>query len=219
MADIGIDISVKFPNVPIGLGIPAVLRNPLQSLIPPVALLIADELGIFGGIIAPNWGIFLNGIPIIFSDNVISFDYKQESAIPDFPIENGGFQNYDKVATPFTSTIRFSCGGSEDDRTAFLSSIADASTTLEQYDIVTPEAIYTSVNILGYDYKRTSNNGAGLITVDVHVQEIRISATSMFTQTKSAAGANPTDGGNVQPQAPTTAQQSALSQIKSSLGF
>lgn len=184
---------VNVPNVP---GVPAVIRTGIQAA---VSLLINDGFGIGNGFAQAQWGIYRGGAPIVVCDNVVSFEYRQEWALADYPIERGGFETYDKVQLPYDARFRFTAGGSEANRQALLSSIAAVAGDLNFYDVVTPEAVYVNVNISHYDYTRTATNGVGLLTVDVWALEIRQTAATIMSNTKEPTSAGTVNGGSVQP--------------------
>lgn len=198
-----------FPDVPFVQGVPTLARD--VSVAFDLPLLVTDLISYaFGGFEESQWGIFLNGVPVILADSVISIEYAQDWDLPSAPQEEGGFQTYNKVNSPFSVKLRFAQGGSDSDRQNFLSSIDAAVDTLDLYDVVTPEAVYQSVNLSHYDYKRTSTNGVGLIVVDVWCTEIRVTANSEFSSTKDASGAAQTNDGTVSPTSVTSPQQASV---------
>jgi hypothetical protein len=200
---------VNVPNVP---GVPSVVFAAGAGQL--LNYLTADAFGVFAGVaLQQPWGIYLGGAPIILCDNVVSFDYRQQWAVSDFPVERGAFESYDKVQIPFDGRFRFSAGGSEANRAAFLASIAAVAGDLNLYTIVTPDAIYPSVNITHYDYSRSAGNGAGLIVVDVWTLEIRETVNDQMSATQSPTSAPQANGGTVQPTAPTPKQNAALDAI------
>jgi hypothetical protein len=193
-------------NVPQVPGVP-----PLSSFAASaITLLVADAITLLGGLLVPTWGIFLNGVPVIEADSVVSLDYKQEWSISNYPVEQGAFESYDKVQTPFEARVRFSAGGSQANRQALLDSIAAIAGDLNLYDVVTPEAIYQSVNVQHYDYSRQAQRGLGLMVVDVMVVQVRVSQPTAFSNTQQPNGANPQSAGQVQPVAATPAQDTSL---------
>lgn len=193
-----------FPNVPKVPGVPPLIRGPLYTAI-AIPLLTRDLVRADAG--GPVlWGIFQNGQPVVFADSAIALDYKQDWDLLTYPIEEGAFQTYNKVQVPFDTRVRLATGGSQADRQDFLDSIAAIAGTLELYDVVTPEVTYQNVNVRHYDYKRTGSQGAGLITVDIWLEQIRQTATAAFTNTRSPAGADAVNNGTVQTQPPTAAQ-------------
>lgn len=207
-------------------------------------LLVADAISLPLGI-EPQWGIFdSSGNPVVIADNVVSFEYKQDFAISNYPVEQGQFSSYNKTQRPFQVRFRFSSGGSLADREALLNSVQAIIGDTNLYTAASPEAIYSNVNATHQEYRRTASNGAGLISIDVWFEQVRSTAqagTSNTSTSGSGTGGgtgststsnqvvsndfnalgsaqSPTDmpqvnGGNVQPQTPTVAQQSAATGV------
>lgn len=182
--------------------------------VPPLAsygsgifpFLTNDLIGNVAALFESQWGIFLNGIPVLIAaDNMVSFEHRQDHAISDYPVENGGFQSYNKVGLPQEVRVRMSCGGSEIDRQAFLASIDLVMNNTFLYDVVTPEKVYLDYNFSHRDLRRTASSGAGLLTVDLWLTEIRVSSTATFTSTSQPGEAGGQALGNVQPAAPSEA--------------
>lgn len=209
---------MAFPNVPNVPGVPALPRDPLFAF-SALSLLTRDLSSGLVGSLAPKWGIFLNGAPVVVADSVISFDFKADWSISDYPVEQGAFESYDKVEVPFVAKVRFATGGAQPALQAFLDSITDAAKTLSLYEVITPEKIYENVNISHYDYRRTASAGLGLIVVDVWLLQIRQSATPAFSNTKSPSAAGTTQTGVTQGLEPTAAQSKAVSETPSGAGY
>lgn len=94
-------------------GLPVILpasvaTQVITSALAPVAQ-VASLLGL------PNL------LPVFAS--TIEFDFDQEWAIADYPIESGGFFSYDKVQLPFDIRVKLASGGTVTQRQAFLNSI------------------------------------------------------------------------------------------------
>lgn len=184
-------------------GVPPLLNGFLQQA--AVQFLTADSVNLPPTLFGTQWGMYLNGSPAITFETFVAIDYRREWSICDYPIERGGFESFNKVQLPYNIHAKFAMGGSEADRSAMLKSINSASNSLTLYDIVTPEAVYQNVNVQHYDYRRTSTNGVGLLTVEVWLLEIRervveIASTSSGTsvsvsQDGSSTPVSPFDGG------------------------
>lgn len=175
-----------------------------------IELLAADAIGIFAGAFLPQpWGIYLGGAPVILANTVLSFDYRQQWSVSDYPVERGAFESYDKVQIPYDARFRMATGGSDADKMAFLDSIAAIAGDLNLYDIVTPDAVYLSCNITHYDYNRHATHGLGLLQVDIWVIEVRETATMAMSNTQSPSNAAQVNGGSVQ-TAPASSAQAAL---------
>lgn len=174
-----------FPNVPDGPGVPALPRLP--GAIPPVVqLLVSDALGLLGAFGNPTWGLFLDGQPVVTAESVYSFDFKKSAQISNFPVENGGFESYNKVQKPYDVRLRFTTGGTPADRQALIESAEAAVASLDLMIAVTPEAVYPNVNPTHMDYRRTAVSGQGLIVVDLFCEEVRVQSSSTFTTNTAA---------------------------------
>lgn len=217
-----------FPNVPRLPGVPQLNRSPLFPAAPPPVLGIALALGRLWQALftQPVWGIYkhvkptvpsVDGIetvtvvaerkPVVVPDSFLEFGFRDEYSIADYPIQDGGFANYNKVANPFETVVRLSKGGSKQQRTAFLKALDEIAGTLDLYDIVTPEKTYLNVNVLKRDIYRKGVKGAYFFAeVDVYFQEIRqVTATYSTTSAVTPNARNPSDRpvsniGNIQPQ-------------------
>lgn len=220
------------PNVP---GVPALASGlAIQAL----ALLGADAPGLAASFGPPQWGLFLNGQPVVTAQSVAAFGFRKSFAVLSYPIEQGNFETYNKVERPSDTRISFATGGSVADKQALLDSIDAAVSSLQLFDAITPEAIYPSVSATDYSYDRRSVRGLGLLTVDVICKQVRLTAQTAFTAASTDAttqasspsvvtrssdlaapiaapqdpGAAPqTNDGNVQPVTPSAAQISAFS--------
>jgi hypothetical protein len=176
-------------------GIPALPRN--VNVFSATTLLDADQVSLFGGA-TPQWGIFLDGAPVVVADNVMALDFRKFYRNSKYPQEQGAFATYNKVALPFEPRVSFSTGGSVADRQALLDSVDTISGNLNLYDVVTPEVTYHSCNVVGYDYRRYAAN-AGLLTVEVWLEQVVIAGRSTFSNTTSPSDAAQKNGGLVQP--------------------
>ena len=182
------------PNLP---GVPALISYADDVI---GTILSGDGIGVFDAFLTDQWGVFLDGSPVVTADTVTSVSYRQEWAISDFPVENGSFNSYNKVQIPFDVRVRFTAGGSESNRAALLSSVASiADDSVNLYTVVTPEETYSSVTITHYEYSRTAVNGVGLLSVDVWCLNVNEqSAATTLSNTQSPSGASQNNGGTVQ---------------------
>lgn len=186
-------------------GIPAL--NNAGHVAAGVILLAADAISILNMFGPPQWGIYLNGLPALLPDSIISVEFKSDWRISDYPQEPNAFQSYNKVRTPYDARVTMTYGGPGIGQ--FLLAVEAASASLALYSVVTPDRIYPNANITHFDYRRNSQNGVSLLSVDLWLEEVRVAATAASADTKEPSGASPVNGGNVQPQPPTPAQQLA----------
>jgi hypothetical protein len=199
----------KYPDVPVADGVPAVFRAPTQPVFTAL-LLAADVLTVLRSFLPSEWGIFVEGgQPAVIPNSIISVDQRKEWRISDYPTEQGGFQTYNKVETPGDIRVRMAVSGMES-RGPFLASVQAMCSALDLLTIVTPDAVYDSMNAIHYDYRREQRSGASLLQVDVWFEEVRVTAQTQFTNTKSPEGSANASGGNVQGVPPTPAQSRAI---------
>jgi hypothetical protein len=182
-----------FPNVPFAPGVPPLPRLP-GAIGAVVNLILSDALSLLAGLGEPQWGLFLDGIPVISAESVVSFEFKQGAQVANFPIEGGKFEAYDKVQRPFDIRLRFATGDTLSARQDLLDSAKEAVESLDLMDAVSPEAIYENVNPTHFDYRRTAQNGVGLIVVDIFCEQIRTTASSTFTSSNTNSSLAPTSG-------------------------
>jgi len=218
------------PNVP---KLPDVPPLNSYSASASLTLLAVDAINLLTGIFGPiRWGIFTSsvpgnplnlatptsflppGFPVVFADSVVSVDFRQEWLLANYPLEQGAFETYDKVKVPFEARVRFASGGSLFDRQLLLDSVNAIAGDLNLYDVVSPEFTYFSVNVSHYDYRRESRNGVGLLSVDVWLRQIRVTAAPSFSNTQAPSGANPNSNGQAQPQAASTAQAAKIAGLQ-----
>jgi hypothetical protein len=192
---------VNVPNAP---GVPPVARAAASYA---TALLTGDSFP--PGSFLQQWGLYLEGQPVITADSVIDMTYRQDWSICDYPLEQGAFESYNKVQIPFDARLRFSAGGSIANREALLASVAAVAGTLTLFSAVTPEVVYPNVNVHHYDYRRTSTNGLGLMVVDVWLQEVRITTQGSGSNVAAPSAASAVSGGTVQGAAPSAAESGA----------
>lgn len=190
------------------------LLNKANNVANTVILLGADAAAIFGLFPKPVWGIYKGGKAIIKADSVVSVEFKRDWRLADYPQEQGAFQSYNKVTTPFDARVRLTKGGSDSVLSAFLDDVDAAAKSLDLFDVVTSSKTYNSANIHHYDYKRSANSGSGLLTVDVWLTEVRVTVTDKFSTTAAPSGADPKAVGTVQAQAPTGTQAAATKAVK-----
>jgi Dit-like tail protein len=187
--------------------------NPLGSL-QSVGNALANGLGIsnpFGSPASgPVWGVFdQDGTEILVAESILSFDYRNDWNVSNYPQEKGAFASYNKVNNPYDVRLRISQGGTEDQRTAFLAAAQTVADSLDLYDVVTPEATYSNCNIVHIDYHREQHEGATRIALDVWFQEIRQVSADVGMAEDNTQSINSPDAiiaGQVQALVPTVAQ-------------
>ena len=208
----------QFPNVPQVPGVPPLPRSlsfPTPDA-PPLASADATGVDAPSQSAAPKWGIFdSNNNLVITADTVVGFDFKREFRIADYPIEDGGFETYNKVAVPYEPRFTMAKGGTVAERTAFITAIENAignqanGPNLSLYNVVTPEYTWTNANLYHWDIHRTSEKGVSLLTAEIWLREIRVAPGPAFSKTQQPSGQTPSSDGMVAAADPTPVQMSA----------
>ena len=142
-------------------------------------------------------------------DTFVSLEYKGEQRIADYPIEEGGFSSYNKVAVPYDLRVVAACGGMNliqqlttnvgaaiDNvvnsllgtsfnqpmtRPAFLKACDTMLQALTLYDVVTPDYTYQSVNCVGVRVSRTKDKGARMVYAELYFQEVRQTGSATYS--------------------------------------
>lgn len=188
-------------------GLPAVLGIIISAQNTRNGVIQYDDPDLPDPIPAAIWGLFNEeGEHIADVDSVLSVEMRDDSRISNYPLEQGSFAAYNKVAQPFAARVRLAKGGSVDDRSEFITRLHDAKEGLDLYVLSTPERAYLSCNVTHVGYPREPKNGANILLVEVWVEEVRQKGTATFTQTKEPSGAETEKAGYVQPRpAPSNA--------------
>ncbi len=187
-----------YPNVPVTQGVPPVPRDASNSASGDEPLLTRDADAI-DRLAATQWGIFTQGGGnVLTPDNIAAVGYSAEYRHADYPLEGGGFESYNKVATPFSNRVMMTKGGRLSERQSFLATLESIRGDLNLYNVVTPERVYLNVNIERVTLDRNASNGATLLGVEVLMREIRQTATAAFSSSQSPSGADAVNNGSVQ---------------------
>jgi len=196
-----------YPNVPMLPGVPPVFRGPDNlGTSSPLQPLTRDAPAVAAGARAA-WGIYKPGGDLALKiDSVLALEPGREFRISDYPVEQGAFQSYNKVATPAETRITVTKGGTDTDRQGFLDTLDTLIESTDLFNIVTPDASFLDRNIVRYDYRRTNDHGATLLTVEIQTIEVRQSVQATFSDSKQPSGAKPANAGPVQPKPATIAQ-------------
>jgi len=207
-----------FPNVPALPGVPQLLRAPGAVVNNAFSVALTQDaasvIGLLLQNVAPTWGIYdASGFVPIFlglTDTTLGLSSSREFRISDATVELGGFVSYNRVAVPRNCTVRTATGGPLYKRQALLLLLDSYIESTTLFTVVQPEGSIKNLNIVKYDYGRAQMHGAGMLDVDIRLEEVRQSGAVAFSNTASPGSAAPVNGGAVQPQAPTQAQGAGI---------
>jgi hypothetical protein len=132
----------------------------------------------------------------------LDVDIKNEGQALSYPVELGGFANYNKVESPLEIRVTLAVQGSESDFEHILFQLEDYKREAVKLVVVTPAALHPSMTLESYSYKRGREAGAGLLAVELSLVEVREVetqvTTTVITKPKNPTSAGKTDTGQTQ---------------------
>jgi hypothetical protein len=138
------------------------------------------------GIFNPNGGEVLTGYA-----SVLGFGFQRDQRIASYPIEQGGFANFNKVALPFSPRLTYRVNGGQPKINAFLATLEQLVADTNLYTVVNPWYAWENANVVHYDFKQTDRNGGFTLIADVWLAEVRQAQASQFS-TKTGTQASQT---------------------------
>ena len=207
--------NIPYPDVPNLPGVPPVNRSGQQAIgaglavaaelyqlykdlknTPPKYPKQKDNFSVWGILYASNVKVRkLTGTYALEPDSFVKFEYKKDNKIPNYPIEQGSFQTYNKVSLPYEIKLVVTKNGSISPFIVKINELVNSTTLLT---IVTPDAVYKTTNLIHFDYRKEARNGAVLLIGELTFQEVRI-APNPSAPTTSPQGAKTTPLGQVSP--------------------
>lgn len=179
-----------------------------------MSAVVADVLGAAAGlgvnllsIGAPRYAVVSADTAALMlnPDTVLELEYRHEYRISDYPVEQGAFSSYNKVAVPYDLRVKMSWGGQNfvqdieqvidellntalgtgfgqpQGRGDALAAIETMLGSLDLYDVVTPDYTYTDCNLVHMDYRKTAKEGAVRLVVDLFFREIRETVSAIYS--------------------------------------
>lgn len=206
---------ITYPNVPDLPGVPAIARSLDQPFVGQSDVVIDDLIQSQPtDITAPNvdfgqqWGILdNNGEFAITPDSMLAVEVKSDRDISDYPVEQGGFASYNKIAVPLEIRVTMTCGGVlYMDRAAFVSALESIRDSLDMYSVITVDRTYFNMNMTHFNYRRDASSGVSLLTVEAWFKEVRVTAVASYTQAAQPQGQRQVNQGPTNPIDPTQSQ-------------
>lgn len=138
-------------------------------------------------------------------DTVLELEYRHEQRISDYPVEQGAFSSYNKVAVPYDLRVKMSWGGRNyvqdiesvlDDflnqqlgtgfgqpqsRADALAALETMLGSLDLFDVVSPDFTYTNCNLVHFDYRKTAKEGAVRLIADLYFREVRETVSAVYS--------------------------------------
>ena len=144
------------------------------------------------------WGIYLPSKKkaqarlILEADGFLDFEIQNSSQVAGYRIEQGKFAHYNKVDSPYITSLVMVKTGDEETLRDFLLSLDTISNDICLYDIVTPEQVYSNANVLRYSYKRNAQEGFNTLYINlVFLQILSVSEAQFNKPTETVSGQRP----------------------------
>jgi len=202
----------------------------LNTGAPTYAIVTAASTATAGGFMAAvvgQIGGINGGTPVLTPDNVLSLEWRGEERISDFPVQNGQFVSFNKVAVPYDLRMVVTCQGlnlvqealssvtqildqalgqlglafgQPMSRDAFLRQLDAMLASTDLYNVVTPDKVYQNVNLVSYNHAKKSDEGGTLIIAELLFREVRESVSANYSSpiaSASGTAASPVNVGTV----------------------
>jgi hypothetical protein len=187
-------LSIKLPSITgIGLPQPSGFQIPNQPASP---FLNTDDTPIEVVPITPplkqQWGVFDMAGNSVFStfgpggapgniDTFISLSYSNNAKVSDFPVEQGSFASYNKTGTPFSPKVAVAVAG-QSRMEALMQQLEDELNSINLYQLITPERVYSPVTLEKYDYARAVKAGKNMLHVTMIFKQVIEITPNQYSQ-------------------------------------
>lgn len=170
-----------FPNLP---GIPPLQTNPAGVITAVAGPTLSNALD---SLKPSKWGFFdsTGKTAVLTPDSVLSFDYRESRNVAHYPLEDGGFESYNKVIEPAEADFKVIKTGTEKAKDDFLNTVKSMVADTNKYTLMTPNATYKNFNLTNYGYRRAVKDGAYILIVSLHFVEVLSAKVTKNTPAQS----------------------------------
>lgn len=180
---------------------------------------MSQAMNIIAGVTgAGEWTILDEaGATALTFTSFVDIDFRSQGQALSYPIEEGGFANYNKVTSPLDISVTLATQGSDSDFEYILNKLDEYRQKAVKLAVSTPSALYEGMTLESYSYKRTREAGAGMLAVElslVEVREVETQATApVITRPKNPTSADNANTGKTQPQSLGAAAADTLAKL------
>ena len=132
----------------------------------------------------------------------LNIDLKAEGKALSYPVEQGGFANYNKLESSLDLQVTLGFQGNEADFEQALERLEEYKKGAVKLAVVTPASLYQSMTLESYSYKRGQDAGAGMLAVELALKEVREVqtrvSTTVITKPKNPSSADKQNTGKTQ---------------------
>jgi len=146
----------------------------------------------------PIWGIYIDDRPALECDGATTVDVHFEASISNAPQEGGKLLSYNKVKQPYKAHITLLKGGDIIVRDTFISALIKFRDDLRLLSIVTPDHVYSNVNIVSVAFTRNPDRGYLLVAAEIGLDEVMIATAIEEKETADSNGKKQQNNGQVE---------------------
>lgn len=123
---------------------------------------------------AGEWTIYntASGEAVQFS-SFIGAEMVGDAKVITAPIEGGSFVAYNKTVSPFELSVNGAIKGDSSVLSDALNTLAQMRENTDLYNIVTPDKVYRSMNMIKLEYSRDTDSGTDLILFSARFMEVK----------------------------------------------
>lgn len=152
---------------------------------------------------AQEWTLYGEGggSAVTFT-SFFDIDVRNEGKALSYPIEEGGFINYNKTESPLSIYVTLGFQGDESSFESALSKLDEFKRDTVTLDVVTPAKVYEKMTLESYSYSRKQTQGAHMLVVEltlIEVREVQTQVTTTVASPRNPTSAPKADTGQKQP--------------------
>lgn len=149
-----------------------------------------------------NWSLTdsASGRSLIEFTSLIDADFRRNGRVTTEPVENGGFSAYNKTQSPDDIYATLGIEGTAAELQDALDTLSTLKQGLTLFSFVTPDQEYKNLTLEGFDYRRTREDGMGVLYASLHMVEVRLVTTQYSTTKLSTTQVRRADNASSQEQ-------------------
>lgn len=148
----------------------------------------------------------------------VSIDFQSAGKVASYPVEKGSFADYNKTQEPLDIRVVLAVQGTPSDFDYTLSRLAEYKNGTVKLSVSTPDALYESMTLETYSYKRDNDSGSGMLTVELTLKEVREVetqvTTTVVTKPKNPTSASKANTGKTQGEDASAKEKSLFANIR-----
>lgn len=117
-------------------------------------------------------------------DTLLSYDYQSSSDLPSYPIQQGSFENYNKIQNPNKANVSLAISGNKTEIRKNLIKLESFNESVDLVDLILPFKSFIGYNLCNLSHSLHEGEGISMLVVNFDLFEIR-QAEIKFKKTKA----------------------------------